>query len=123
MANTSTTLSIVQGSAEHALWELTLGQLVDQQAEGFGCKDAIIVPWSSARLSFRHLSQRSQDLAKGLLAKGVVKGDRVAIFSSDDERFIELFFAVGRIGAILVVLNKTYTVQECDRALRYSGED
>ncbi|KAF7181263.1 hypothetical protein CNMCM7691_000481 [Aspergillus felis] len=119
MANPSTALSIVQGSTEHALWELTLGQLADQQAEKFGSKDAIIVPWSSARLSFRHLSQRSQDLAKGLLAKGVTKGDRVGIFSSDDERFIELFFAVGRIGAILVVLNKTYTVQECDRALRY----
>ena len=113
--------SIIQGPKEPELWPLTLGQLVHIQADRYGSKDAIIVPWTKARLSYLDLSRRGEIVARGLLAMGVRKGSHVAVFSSDDERFIELFFAVGRIGAILVVLNKTYTVAECDRALQHSG--
>ncbi|KAB8204615.1 acetyl-CoA synthetase-like protein [Aspergillus parasiticus] len=107
-------LSIVQGPREPPLCHLTLGQLIDQQSERFGSKDAIIVPWSGARLSFQVLRQHTQDLAKGLLAMGIGRGDRVAIFSGDDERFADLVIAVARIGAVLVVLNKTFTFLECD---------
>ncbi|PWY91868.1 acetyl-CoA synthetase-like protein [Aspergillus sclerotioniger CBS 115572] len=114
------TPSIIQGPKEPELWSLTLGQLVHIQADRYSSKDAIIVPWTKARLSYLDLSRRSEMVAQGLLAMGVHKGSHVAIFSSDDERFIELFFAVGRIGAILVILNKTYTVAECERALQHS---
>jgi len=123
MGDISTTLSIVHGSTKPELLQLTLGQLIDRQADRFGNKDAVIVPWSCARLSFVELSERTKELAKGLLRFGVCKGDRIALFSSDDERFIELFFAVGRIGAILVTLNKTYTVLECERAIKHSGQN
>jgi acyl-CoA synthetase (AMP-forming)/AMP-acid ligase II len=114
-------LSIVHGPTVPELSQLTLGQLVDQQAERYGNKDCLVFPWSQARLSFSELCQRSKKLANGLLAMNICKGDRVAIFSSDDERFIELFFAVGRIGAIIVILNKTYTAVECERAIKYTG--
>ena len=115
-------LSIVQGPSEPPLCHLTLRQLIDQQSERFGSKDAIIVPWSGARLSFQVLSRHTQGLAKGLLAMGIGRGDRVAIFSGDDERFAELVIAVARIGAVLVVLNKTFTFLECDRAIRHTGK-
>ncbi|KAE8147219.1 acetyl-CoA synthetase-like protein [Aspergillus avenaceus] len=118
--SSSPSLSLVHGPLESPLCYLTLGQLVDQQSDRYGSKEALIVPWSGARLSFYDLSQRTQELARGLLAIGVRKGDRIAIFSSDDERFAELFLAVARIGAILVILNKTYTILECDRAIRHT---
>jgi len=114
-------LSIVRGSSKPALFHLTLGQLVDQQAEKYGNKDAILTSWTNARLSFRDVSRRSKELARGLMALGVRKGDRIAVFSGDDERFIDLFFAAGRIGAVLVILNKTYTLAECLRALEHTG--
>ncbi|KAE8376078.1 acetyl-CoA synthetase-like protein [Aspergillus bertholletiae] len=118
--SSSSSLSIVQGPREPSLCHLTLTQLVDQQSERFGSKDAIIVPWSGARLSFQALSQHAQTLAKGLLAMGIDRGDRVAIFSGDDERFVELVIAMAWIGAVLVVLNKTFTPLECDRAIRHT---
>ncbi|GAB1195266.1 hypothetical protein APSETT444_004522 [Aspergillus pseudonomiae] len=113
---------MVQGPREPPLRHLTLRELMDQQSERFGSKDAIIVPWSGARLSFQALSQHTQDLVKGLLAMGIGRDDRVAIFSGDDERFAELVIAVTRIGAVLVVLNKTFTFVECDRAIRHTGD-
>ena len=115
-------LSLVRGSQTPELFQLTFGQLVDQQAARYGSKDAVLVGWTNARLSFNDLSIRTKELARGLLAMGIGKGDRIAILSGDDERVIELFFAAGRIGAVLVVLNKTYTVNECMRALEHTGE-
>lgn len=114
-------LSLVEGYHSPPLLDLTLGQLADQQAERYGEKEAVLVGWTHARLTFRDISRRSKAVARGLIALGVGKGDRVAVFSGDDERFIELIFATGRLGACLVVLNKTYTLHECLRALKYSG--
>jgi hypothetical protein len=115
-------LSLVRGSSTPELFQLTFGQLVDQQAARYGPTDAVLVGWTNARLSFQDLSLRTKELARGLLAMGVGKGDRIAILSGDDERVVELFFAAGRIGAVLVILNKTYTVNECMRALEHTGE-
>ncbi|KAH7123204.1 hypothetical protein EDB81DRAFT_890895 [Dactylonectria macrodidyma] len=117
----SSSLSLVSGSREPKLMRLTLGQLLERQAETYGSKDALLVGWTKARLSFQELSSRTKVLARALLVNGVRKGDQIAILSGDDERFIKLFFAVGRIGAILVILNKTYTLSECVRALEHTG--
>lgn len=116
-----TALSLVRGSSAPELSRLTFGQLVDQQADQYESKEAVFVGWSKARLTFRDMSIRTKELARGLLALGVGKGDRIAVLSGDDERIIELFFAVGRIGAILVILNKTYTLSECVRALEHTS--
>ncbi|PGH09908.1 hypothetical protein AJ80_07618 [Polytolypa hystricis UAMH7299] len=113
-------LSIVQGATRPELSRLTLGQLIDKQAERYGSKDAIIIGWSETRLSYRDLAERTKQLARALMALGIRKGDRVAILSGDDVRFVELFFAAARVGACLVIINKTYTVPECERALKHT---
>lgn len=114
-------LSIVKGKDSPPLYNLTLSQLIDQQAAKYGSKDAVIIGWSNARLSYQDLSQRTTRLARSLLALGVKKNDRVAILSGDDERFIELFFATARVGACLTIINKTYTTAEALRALEHIG--
>lgn len=114
-------LSLVRGRTTPPLFELTLGQLADRQADRYGDREAVLVGWTHARITFRDMARRTKELARGLLAMGVGPGDHVAIFSGDDERFIELFFATGRIGACLVILNKTYTVPECIRAFQHAG--
>ena len=114
-------LSFVRGATTPELSRLTFAQLVDQQADRYGMKEAILMGWSKAQITFQDLRDRTKELARGLLAMGIGKGDRVAVFSGDDERVIELFFAVGRIGAILVIFNKTYTLAECLRALEHTS--
>lgn len=120
-SNTIQSLSIVEGPSHPPLTKLTFGQFIDKQAEDYGPKDAIVVPWTGARLSYASLRDRTQAVARGLLALGVRRKDHVAILCGDDERFIELFFACGRIGAVLVILNKTYTPLECEKAIQYTG--
>lgn len=120
--STTKSLSVVEGPTHPPLTKITFGQLVDKQAEKYGSKDAIVVPWTGARLSYANLRERTQAVARGLLALGVKRKDHVAILCGDDERFIELFFACGKIGAVLVILNKTYTAFECERAIQHTGK-
>ena len=114
-------LSLVRGVSTPALLDITLGELCELQAKRNPDRVAVVVAWSNARLTFRDMNERSKELAKGLLKVGVRRGDRVAIFSGDDERFIVLFFAAARIGACLVIFNKTYTLAECARAVKHTG--
>jgi acyl-CoA synthetase (AMP-forming)/AMP-acid ligase II len=98
-----------------------MGQLLEEQASKFPDRDAIVIPWTGARFSFRQLNDRSKLVARGLIALGVGSQDRIGIFSGNCERYVELFFATCRIGAIFVVLNPAYNPVECENALRHSG--
>ena len=57
------------------------------------------------RESYRTFGQRVNRLANALVALGVGKGDRVAILSPNCHRFLESFYGVTAIGAVLVPLN------------------
>ncbi|KAJ2892306.1 hypothetical protein MKZ38_010009 [Zalerion maritima] len=117
----SPTSSLIHGPDQPPLLALSLGALLEQQERQFGDRDAIICPETSARLSYRGLNARTKQVARALVAHGVRGGDRIGIFSGNCERYVELFFAAGRIGAVTVVLNNTYTEAECLAALRHSG--
>lgn len=119
---TASKLSLVRGATKPALLNITLGDLCNLQARQHPDRLAVTVAWSGARLTFREMNETSKRLARGLISLGVRRGDRVAIFSGDDERFIILFFAAVRIGACLVIFNKTYTIAECERAVKHTGE-
>src|SRR5207237_4786176 len=59
--------------------------------------------------------------ARGLLARGVRKGDRVGIWSPNRYEWFVLQYATARIGAILVNINPAYKTAELSYALRQSG--
>lgn len=60
-------------------------------------------------------------MARALLKLGIRVGDRVGIMAGNCEQYASLFFAATRIGAILVILNNTYTPTEAQYALEFSG--
>lgn len=101
--------------------DTTLGALCEIQAGRYPDKEAVVVAWSGTRLTFRDVNESSKQVARGLVKLGARRGSRIAVFSGDDERFILLFFAAIRIGACLVIFNKTYTMEECVRAVKHTG--
>ena len=60
-------------------------------------------------------------LAQALLKMGIKAGDRVGVMAGNCEQYAAIFFAVSRIGAILVILNNTYTPSEAMYAVQFSG--
>jgi acyl-CoA synthetase (AMP-forming)/AMP-acid ligase II len=68
------------------------------------------------------LYQTTLEIAKGLLAHGIRRGDRVGIFAANIPAYVELLFAVSHVGGSLVVFNMTYIPQELKYALKHSGK-
>ncbi|CEL10960.1 hypothetical protein ASPCAL14067 [Aspergillus calidoustus] len=114
-------LAFVQGPSEPELWQKKLGDLIDEQEHRFGDRDALLVPWQSAKLSYRQLAERSRLLARALLALGLQHGDCVGIMAGNCYQYIEVFLGGARIGCPVVVLNTTYTPEELRNAVRQSS--
>jgi fatty-acyl-CoA synthase len=57
------------------------------------------------RYTYRTLNERINRLASGLESLGVKKGDIVAVFDYDSHRYLECFFAIPMMGAVLQTIN------------------
>lgn len=115
-------LSVLHGPIDPPLVDLTLSDLLDLQTHHHGARECLIIPWTGARWTYADLTQQSRLLARALLAMGVRSGDRVGIMAGNCEQYAAVFFAVTRIGGILVILNNTYTPTEAMYALKFSGK-
>jgi mevalonyl-CoA ligase len=115
------TLSLLHGPLDPPLVDLTLHELLDLQSIHNGNRECLVIPWTGARWTYTHLSQQSTLLAAALLDMGVGVGDRVGIMAGNCEQYSAVFFAVARVGGILVILNNTYTDSEALYALGFTG--
>ena len=95
---------------EHFLW------IVDK----FQDREALVSMPQSRRLSYRELAGSIDELAKGLVAMGFCKGDRIGIWATDNIEWLLLQMATARIGVILVNINPAYKSSELAYALRRS---
>lgn len=62
--------------------------------------------------TFQEISQRSLAVARGLCARGVRRGERLAVYLPNCVEFIDLYLACLRLGAIFVPINILYRVRE-----------
>lgn len=88
---------------------------------------SIIRPKATAIISddvpttYLELSERINKLVAFLLSSGVKKGDRVAVLLHNRKEYIEIFFALSKIGGIIVPLNWRLAVSEIQFILQDSG--
>jgi acyl-coenzyme A synthetase/AMP-(fatty) acid ligase len=113
-------LSLLHGPSNPPLLLLTLSQLLDLQCQRYGTRECLVIPWTGARWTYNRLQSASIALAKMMLDLGILPGDRVGIMAGNCEEYVAIIFATARIGAILVVLNNTYTASEAIYALRHT---
>jgi len=64
-----------------------------------------IVYADKLRYTYRDLNQRIGKLANGLTELGAAAGDTIAVFDYDSHRYLECFFAIPMIGAVLQTVN------------------
>lgn len=114
-------LSLLHGPTDPPLIDLSLGELLNLQCLHYGPRECLVIPWTGARWTYNELNQKSYLLARALLDMGIGTGDRVGIMAGNCEQYAAVFFAATRIGAILVILNNTYTAIEAQNGLRFSG--
>src|SRR4051812_16344461 len=114
-------LSYVHGASPVPLLGETIGENLGRTVARFGECDALVVRHQGYRATYRELWAQVGLAARGLLARGVDKGDRVGIWSPNRFEWVVIQYATARIGAILVNVNPAYKATELEYVLRQAG--
>jgi fatty-acyl-CoA synthase len=114
-------LSYVSGSTDEPLRFLTITQQLDKTVSRHGSRDAAIFDAQGVRLSWYDLKRKADELAAGLLALGLRRGNRVGIWAPNRHEWVVTQFATARIGLILVNINPAYRRSELEYALNKVG--
>jgi fatty-acyl-CoA synthase len=84
-------------------------------------RPALVTRHQGVRWTYADLLRRSEDLAIGLRALGLEKGDRVGIWSVNVSEWVLAQFGTALAGLILVNINPAYRAHEFEYAVRKSG--
>ena len=103
------------------LRDVTVGQLLTRLADSLPDNDALVYSDRNLRWTFRELEAEARVIARGLIASGIERGDRVAVWATNVPEWIVLQFALAKIGAILVTVNTSLRAREVEYLLRQSG--
>src|SRR6202022_2504007 len=85
--------------------------------------DQEIVYRDRSRYTYVKLNQRISHLAAGLSRIGVEAGTTVAVMDWDSHRYLECFFAIPMMGAVLQTVNVRLAPQEILFTLKDSGAE
>jgi len=114
-------LSQVRGDPRAVLSEQSIPALLADTVARFGERPAVLFREQGVRWTWREFAAVVDELAAGLLALGLERGDRLGIWSPNRAEWLVTQFATARIGVILVNINPAYRLSELEYALNVSG--
>jgi fatty-acyl-CoA synthase len=113
--------SYVHGPSEVPLLGETIGQCLDRIAATHPDCDGLASLHQARRYTYAKLHAEVERAARGFLALGVERGDRIGIWSPNAAEWLITQYAAAKVGAILVNINPAYRVRELEYALRQSA--
>ncbi|TKA11000.1 AMP-binding protein [Actinacidiphila oryziradicis] len=114
-------LSYVSGTGDTPLLGDTIGRNLDRAIAAHPGREALVDVPSGRRWTYAEFGRAVDEVALGMLAKGVIKGDRVGIWAINCPEWVLVQYATARIGAILVNINPAYRVHELEFVLNQAG--
>ena len=102
-----------------------LGETIDENLKKTVAKypnqDALICSHQNYRATYQEFYDQVVQVAKGLMALGVKRGDRVGVWSPNCYQWTLLQYATAKIGVILVNINPAYRTSELIYVINQSG--
>src|SRR3954470_21537293 len=99
--------------------DVTVGELLSRLAAALPDREALVYG-GGPRFPFAALEQEARTIARGLIALGVGRGERVVLWATNVPEWIVLQFAIAKAGAILVTANTSLRARDVDYLLRQS---
>jgi len=82
-----------------------------------------VIVYRGAHFTYREFRQRVHRLAGALIKLGVKRGDTVAVMDWDSHRYLECFFAVPMIGAVLHTVNVRLSPEQILYTIDHAEDD
>jgi acyl-CoA synthetase (AMP-forming)/AMP-acid ligase II len=108
--------------------KINIGYFLTRSANKYPNKTALVI--QDQRFSFSHLNTRANKLAHALMNLGGKKGDKFAVLMFNCHQFVEAYYAVMKIGGVLVSLNGRligdelqYIINHSDAGFLIFGQD
>jgi fatty-acyl-CoA synthase len=117
----STALSHATGPTEAPLIEETIGAAFEGTAAAHPGREALVEVATGRRWTWAELDAAVNDVARGLLAVGIGKGDRVGMWAPNCAEWTITQIATAKVGAVLVNVNPSYRTHEFAYAVNQSG--
>ncbi|MEV4702503.1 AMP-binding protein [Actinoplanes sp. NPDC049316] len=114
-------LSYASGTSDVPLLGETIGANLERTVAAFGDREALVDVPTGRRWTYAEFDAAVNDVARGLLAREIAKGDRVGIWAPNCAEWVILQYATAKIGAILVNVNPAYRTHELDYVVKQSG--
>jgi fatty-acyl-CoA synthase len=88
----------------------TLGTVLDEAAGRWSAREALT--YEGQRWSFAALQMEVDRTARALLALGIQAGERVALWMPNRPEWLYTFFALAKIGAVVVPINTRFRTSD-----------
>lgn len=126
MGTTNDGLSYWQAeSGGEPLLETTVGDLLDRRADEIPTREAIVYSCYpefggalDIRWTYQEYRERANQVARGLMALGLNKGDHIAAWTVNLPEWILLQMGAAKAGLVLVTVNPAYRAQELEYVLK-----
>ena len=107
---------------------INIGGVLTKRAFMTPDREALVC--ESIRRTYRQLNDRTNRLANTMKALGVNHGDRVGLLALNEPEYLEMYFGLGKIGAILVPINHrlagpeiVYILSDCEAKVLVFGKE
>lgn len=96
---------------------ITVGELISRRARTHASMTAIDIFERNERATYSEMDRSSNRYAQALRAFGVRKSDRIGVMLPNRIEFPILWFAIAKLGAVIVPINLRYTSREIEYVL------
>lgn len=109
------------GASSVALLGETIDENLKKTVDKYANQEALICSHQNYRATYKEFYDQVVEVAKGLIALGVKRGERVGVWSPNCYQWTLLQYATAKIGVILVNINPAYRTSELIYVINQSG--
>jgi len=109
------------GASSVALLGETIDENLKKTVTKYADQEALICSHQNYRATYKEFYDQVVEVAKGLIALGVKRGERVGVWSPNCYQWTLLQYATAKIGVILVNINPAYRTSELIYVINQSG--
>jgi long-chain acyl-CoA synthetase len=99
--------------------DIPLDRLLDNAVRDFPEREAVI--FQGRKITYRQLGEEVANVASGLAQRGLKKGQRMAIMLPNCPQYIASYYAILKVGGIVVNVNPMYVERELEFQLKDAG--